>query len=133
MLYHIYYLPGYVFSKNNKIMFHLSFTEKTHIVTPPQDTRVVLGHVATLSCGVQHADGVNARVVWRHDGAVVAGTGFQDGLSRITMLGDGSLQIQEARAADVGLYTCTVRIMMGRNMGFGNVMIANKLKWGIEV
>ncbi|KAF2352237.1 Immunoglobulin I-set [Trinorchestia longiramus] len=84
----------------------INILEKTHIVTPPQDTRVILGHVATLPCGVRHADGVAAVVTWQHDGVAVAGMG--GGNSRFTMLGDGSLQIQEARAADVGLYQCTV-------------------------
>ena len=86
----------------NKHLF--SFTVKTQISQPPVDTRVILGHVASLQCKVSHAPSVDVQVIWYHDNLPIDPSTSQ----RINVRHDGTLQIQEARAADVGQYTCLV-------------------------
>ncbi|XP_064109452.1 protein sidekick-like isoform X2 [Macrobrachium nipponense] len=81
-----------------------SSTVKTQITQPPVDTRVILGRVANLQCKVSHAPTVSVGVQWFHDGVQVE----PEGTPRISIRQDGTLEIQEVRAADVGTYTCVV-------------------------
>ncbi|XP_050687397.1 protein sidekick-like isoform X4 [Eriocheir sinensis] len=82
----------------------LSILVKTQISQPPVDTRVILGRVATLQCKVSHAPSVAVHVQWSHENNIIE----LDGNPRISVRNDGTLEIQEVRAADVGLYTCVV-------------------------
>lgn len=79
---------------------------KTQISQPPVDTRVILGRVATLQCKVSHAPSVAVHVQWFHENNIIE----PNGNPRISVRNDGTLEIQEVRAADVGLYTCVVSI-----------------------
>lgn len=65
---------------------------------------MILGHVATLQCQTSHAPSVKVLVIWYHDSLPIDPYASQ----RINVRHDGTLEIQEARAADVGLYTCMV-------------------------
>nr|XP_045601913.1 protein sidekick-like isoform X1 [Procambarus clarkii] len=82
----------------------LAILVKTQISQPPVDTRVILGRVATLQCKVSHAATVAVQVQWFHGNNVID----PEGTPRISVRQDGTLEIQEVRAADVGLYTCVV-------------------------
>lgn len=83
---------------------------KTQISQPPVDTRVILGRVATLQCKVSHAPSVAVHIQWSHGNSIIK----PDGNPRISVWNDGTLEIQEVRAADVGLYTCMVSILISR-------------------
>ncbi|XP_047493701.1 protein sidekick-like isoform X3 [Penaeus chinensis] len=83
----------------------LSILVKTHIIQPPVDTRVILGRVASLQCKVSHAPSVSVDIHWYHEKNHID----PNGTPRISIRQDGTLEIQEARAADVGQYTCMVR------------------------
>ncbi|CAG0892307.1 unnamed protein product [Darwinula stevensoni] len=77
---------------------------RTQIIQPPVDTRVILGHVATLLCKVSSDPKVPFKITWFHDGEYMDPLASQ----RISMKQDGTLEIQEARASDVGEYACRV-------------------------
>ncbi|XP_032779959.2 protein sidekick isoform X2 [Daphnia magna] len=82
----------------------LSVLVRTQIVQPPVDTKVILGHVATMQCKVSGDSSVSYSVQWRHENKVIDPNRSQ----RIQVLADGTLQIAEARASDVGSYACHV-------------------------
>ena len=85
---------------------HLSVLVRTQIAQPPADTKVILGHVATLSCGVSAAPGVDFKVEWSHDGEPIdAGASHRIDVSPGS---DATLRIAEARASDAGVYACRV-------------------------
>ena len=101
---------------------------RTQIVQPPVDTRVILGHVATMQCRVSGDSSVSYSVQWRHENKYARFLRFYGSTSshdfwliqfdfrvidplrtqRIQVLADGTLQIAEARASDVGTYACHV-------------------------
>lgn len=83
---------------------YLLFSVKTQISQPPVDTRVILGRVASLQCKVSHADTVAFAVHWLHNNNPLR----EEGNHRVSVRRDGTLEIQEVRAADVGTYTCVV-------------------------
>lgn len=96
----------------------LNIMSRTQISEPPIDTQVILGHVARFSCGVRSAPGVDVRVTWRHQTGspqVPIEPYSPHSTRRVRVLKDGSLQIGQARAADVGRYTCWV-ISSGGNV-----------------
>ncbi|XP_046680839.1 protein sidekick isoform X3 [Homalodisca vitripennis] len=82
---------------------YLSVLVRTQIIQPPVDTRVLLGNTATLQCKVSSDPTVPYQVDWFHNGQPV-GVGTQ----RVSIAGDGTLEIQAVRAADVGDYTCAL-------------------------
>lgn len=82
---------------------YLSVLVRTQIIQPPVDTRVLLGNTATLQCKVSSDPSVPYQVDWFHNGQPV-GIGTQ----RVSVGGDGTLEIQAVRAADVGDYTCSL-------------------------
>lgn len=87
--------------------YFFCFSVKTHIIQPPVDTRVILGRVASLQCKVSHAPSVSVDIHWYHEKNHID----PNGTPRISIRQDGTLEIQEARAADVGQYTCMVRLL----------------------
>lgn len=80
-----------------------SFPVRTQIIQPPADTRVLLGHTATLQCKVSSDPSVKFYLDWTHNRQRIQTT------QRINILRDGTLEIQAVRAADVGRYECTVQ------------------------
>ncbi|XP_054261356.1 protein sidekick-like [Macrosteles quadrilineatus] len=82
---------------------YLSVLVRTQIIQPPVDTRVLLGNTATLQCKVSSDPSVPYQIDWFHNGQPV-GVGSQ----RVSVAGDGTLEIQAVRAADVGDYTCAL-------------------------
>ncbi|KAI5697514.1 hypothetical protein M8J75_011594 [Diaphorina citri] len=74
---------------------------RTQIIQPPSDTRVLLGHTATLQCKVSSDPTVPYQIDWYHNGNPI-GAGSQ----RLHIGADGTLEIQAVRAADVGEYAC---------------------------
>ncbi|XP_066157107.1 protein sidekick isoform X3 [Euwallacea fornicatus] len=84
---------------------HLSVLVRTQIVQPPVDTRVLLGHTATLQCKVSSDPAVPYQLDWFRDKQLINPRGSQ----RVNILPDGMLEIQAVRASDVGHYTCAVR------------------------
>jgi hypothetical protein len=72
------------------------------IVDPPKPTKVILGLTATLTCGVKASAGQKYTLQWLFNRQPIPKTG------RIQELSDGSLQIEQARNTDVGVYTCKV-------------------------
>ncbi|GBP10993.1 Protein sidekick [Eumeta japonica] len=81
---------------------YLSVLVRTQIVAPPVDTRVLLGHTATLPCKVSNDPNVKYNIDWFHNKQpMTAG-------SRLWVEADGSLHVQAVRASDAGEYTCVV-------------------------
>ncbi|XP_041977027.1 protein sidekick isoform X3 [Aricia agestis] len=81
---------------------YLTVLVRTQIIAPPVDTRVLLGHTATLQCKVSSDPNVKYNIDWFHNKQpMTAG-------SRIMLSADGVLQVQAVRAVDAGEYTCVV-------------------------
>ncbi|CAG7730812.1 unnamed protein product, partial [Allacma fusca] len=84
---------------------------RTQIVQPPADTQVILGHVATLQCKVSSDPALPYDIDWEHEDEVITA-----GVSnRILIHLDGTLEIREVRASDVGSYKCIVRSQGGHD------------------
>lgn len=80
----------------------LTVLVRTQIIAPPVDTRVLLGHTATLQCKISNDPNVKYNIDWFHNKQpMTAGT-------RVWVSADGALQIQAVRASDAGEYTCVV-------------------------
>lgn len=86
------------------------------------DTRVLLGHTATLQCKISSDPAVPYQLDWFRDKQYVHFITLTKklemffsrlinprGSQRINILQDGMLEIQAVRASDVGHYTCAVR------------------------
>ncbi|CAB3242123.1 unnamed protein product [Arctia plantaginis] len=81
---------------------YLTVLVRTQIIAPPVDTRVLLGHTATLQCKVSNDPNVKFNIDWFHNKQpMTAG-------SRVWVTADGALQVQAVRASDAGEYTCVV-------------------------
>ncbi|XP_045491212.1 protein sidekick isoform X2 [Colias croceus] len=81
---------------------YLTVLVRTQIIAPPVDTRVLLGHTATLQCKVSNDPNVKYNIDWFHNNQpMTAG-------SRVWVSGDGALQVQAVRASDAGEYKCIV-------------------------
>uniref|UniRef100_A0A2A4JBT0 Hemolin n=1 Tax=Heliothis virescens TaxID=7102 RepID=A0A2A4JBT0_HELVI len=81
---------------------YLTVLVRTQIIAPPVDTRVLLGHTATLQCKVSNDPNVKYNIDWFHNKQpMTAG-------SRVWVTADGALQVQAVRASDAGEYTCVV-------------------------
>lgn len=83
---------------------YLSVLVRTQIIQPPVDTKVLLGHTATLQCKVSSDPSVPYTISWSHNKEKIIPGSSQ----RIHVRTDGMLEIQAVRAADVGVYTCEV-------------------------
>ncbi|XP_030753162.1 protein sidekick isoform X1 [Sitophilus oryzae] len=81
----------------------LTVLVRTQIVQPPVDTRVLLGHTATLQCKISSDPAVPYELDWFREKQPIRAT------QRTSVLQDGTLEIQAVRASDVGQYTCSVR------------------------
>ena len=77
---------------------------RTQIVQPPVDTKVILGHVASLACKVSADKNVPYDIRWYHEGRLIN----SDASHRISIEAPGTLKIAEARASDAGEYMCEV-------------------------
>ncbi|KAF5272120.1 hypothetical protein FQA39_LY01202 [Lamprigera yunnana] len=84
---------------------YITVLVRTQIIQPPVDTRVLLGHTITLQCKVSSDPSVPYQLDWFHNKQVILPGSSQ----RVNILFDGTLEIQAVRAADVGLYTCSVK------------------------
>jgi protein sidekick len=80
-------------------------TVRTQIIQPPVDTRVLLGHTATLQCKISSDPAVPFELHWYKNKQPINPKASQ----RISILKDGTLEIQAVRAADVGFYTCSIK------------------------
>lgn len=81
---------------------------RTQIIQPPADTTVLLGLTATLQCKVSSDSFVPYNIDWYRDTQSAPIMNSQ----RIGVQADGTLEIQAVRAADVGIYSCTVEFIM---------------------
>ncbi|XP_035707340.1 protein sidekick isoform X3 [Folsomia candida] len=83
----------------------ISVLVRTQIIQPPVDTQVILGQIATMLCKVKGDPALPFEIEWEHnDEAIVPGLS-----PRIIVNLDGTLEIREVRASDVGQYKCIVR------------------------
>lgn len=82
----------------------LAVLVRTQIVQPPVDTRVLLGHTATLQCKVSNDPSVPFNIEWFQNNRKIN----SESSTRINIQSDGTLEIQAVRASDVGNYTCAV-------------------------
>ncbi|XP_013182226.1 PREDICTED: protein sidekick isoform X2 [Papilio xuthus] len=81
---------------------YLTVLVRTQIIAPPVDTRVLLGHTATLQCRVSSDPNVKYNIDWFHNNQpMTAG-------SRVWITNEGALQVQAVRASDAGEYACVV-------------------------
>ncbi|XP_052122730.1 protein sidekick [Frankliniella occidentalis] len=88
---------------------HLAVLVRTQIAQPPADTRVLLGHTATLQCRVTGDSSVPYRLSWTRGHELIGEVnGASPSSQRITVSSDGTLEIQAVRASDVGDYTCAL-------------------------
>uniref|UniRef100_A0A182RPJ4 Protein sidekick n=1 Tax=Anopheles funestus TaxID=62324 RepID=A0A182RPJ4_ANOFN len=83
---------------------YLNVLVRTQIVRPPADTTVLLGHSATLECGVSSDPTVPYNIDWYREPNRLPIKNSQ----RIGVRGDGTLEITEVRPSDVGQYSCIV-------------------------
>ncbi|KAG6449472.1 hypothetical protein O3G_MSEX006098 [Manduca sexta] len=81
---------------------YLTVLVRTQIIAPPVDTRVLLGHTATLQCKVSNDPNVKYNIDWFHNKQPMVGG------SRVWVSAEGALQVQAVRASDAGEYTCVV-------------------------
>ncbi|CAH0692396.1 unnamed protein product [Chilo suppressalis] len=81
---------------------YLTVLVRTQIIAPPVDTRVLLGHTATLQCKVSNDPNVNYNIDWFHNKQPMAAG------SRVWITAEGALTVQAVRASDAGEYTCVV-------------------------
>jgi protein sidekick len=78
---------------------------RTQIIQPPVDTKVILGHVASLQCRASSDPNVPYDIRWYQDGRLInSAASFRIN----TYDTSGTLEIREARASDAGEYTCEV-------------------------
>ncbi|CAH0555093.1 unnamed protein product [Brassicogethes aeneus] len=84
---------------------YLTVLVRTQIIQPPVDTRVLLGHTATLQCKISSDPIVPYQLDWFRDKQKIE----PNGNARINILSDGTLEIQAVRPSDVGVYTCDVK------------------------
>ncbi|XP_063923423.1 protein sidekick isoform X2 [Zophobas morio] len=84
---------------------YLGVLVRTQIIQPPVDTRVLLGHTATLQCKISSDPAVKFDLHWYKNKQLMNPKSSQ----RISILKDGTLEIQAVRAADVGFYTCSIK------------------------
>ncbi|KAK7791911.1 hypothetical protein R5R35_005428 [Gryllus longicercus] len=83
---------------------YLSVLVRTQIIQPPVDTRVLLGHTATLQCKVSNDPSVPFDIAWfQNHRRIIPGSS-----QRLNVQSDGTLEILAVRASDVGNYTCAV-------------------------
>lgn len=66
-----------------------------------------MGLTASLQCKVSHDPIVNYNIDWHRDTQTPITNG-----QRISVLTDGTLEIQAVRASDVGTYTCVVMLLL---------------------
>ncbi|XP_053678622.1 protein sidekick [Anopheles nili] len=83
---------------------YLTVLVRTQIVRPPADTTVLLGHSASLECGVSSDPTVPYNIDWYREPNRLPIKNSQ----RIGVKGDGTLEITEVRPSDVGQYSCIV-------------------------
>lgn len=89
---------------------YLSVLVRTQIIQPPADTRVLLGHDATLKCKVSGDPTILYQINWFHNNRpIVAGN------QRIKITADGTLEIHAVRPSDVGEYTCYLNSLGGND------------------
>jgi len=91
---------------------HVSVLVRTQIVQPPADAKVILGHVAGMTCKVSADSGVPYSVKWFHDDRLIK---HRDSHRIDVNEEDGTLRIAEARASDAGEYTCEVESQGGND------------------
>ena len=83
----------------------ISVLVRTQIIQPPVDTKVILGHVASLQCRASSDPNVPYEIRWYHEGRLInAANSFRINTDEPS----GTLKIGEARASDAGEYTCEV-------------------------
>ena len=83
----------------------ISVLVRTQIIQPPVDTKVILGHVASLQCRASSDPNVPYEINWYHEGRLInAAASFRIDFDEAT----GTLKIAEARASDAGEYACEV-------------------------
>ncbi|KAK3912682.1 Protein sidekick [Frankliniella fusca] len=88
---------------------HLAVLVRTQIAQPPADTRVLLGHTATLQCRVTGDSSVPYRLSWTRGQELIGEVnGASPSSQRMSVSPDGTLEIQAVRASDVGDYTCAL-------------------------
>ncbi|XP_076597841.1 cell adhesion molecule L1-like a isoform X2 [Chaetodon auriga] len=86
----------------------LDVKDPTKIVAPPQDTQVISGTRAQLTCKAEYDKSLRGsfEVVWRKDGEEIPPPVEEN--SRY-FVDDGMLQIMNVNLSDQGRYKCTVR------------------------
>ncbi|XP_058175853.1 protein sidekick [Anopheles ziemanni] len=82
----------------------LTVLVRTQIIRPPDDMTVLLGHSASLECGVSSDPSVPYNIDWYREPNRLPIKNSQ----RIGVKGDGTLEITEVRPSDVGQYSCIV-------------------------
>lgn len=102
---------GFLLVKNEMFTKYFSlflFLVRTQIIQPPADTRVLLGLTASLQCKVSSDASVPYNIDWYREGQPNAIMNSQ----RVGVQADGTLEITAVRAADVGVYSCMVSIIL---------------------
>ncbi|CAB3378147.1 Hypothetical predicted protein [Cloeon dipterum] len=82
------------------------------ILQPPVDTKIILGHTANFQCKVSSDHSLPFTITWKKNGQIID----TYKTSRIQQTENGTLEIKEVRAADVGEYTCLLNTSGGNEL-----------------
>ncbi|RWS11549.1 sidekick-like protein [Dinothrombium tinctorium] len=89
----------------------LDIIVRTQILHPPQDTKVILSSTANLRCAVRYDHSIPISIQWFFNEKPIN----TEASSRVHVLPDGTLSIEQARNTDVGVYTCRVSSSAGND------------------
>lgn len=84
---------------------------RTQINYPPQDVKVILSNTAEIQCGVRHESTIPFTLKWYFNDKEIS----SKPASRVQILNDGTLRVEQARNTDVGIYTCSVTSTAGND------------------
>ncbi|XP_059483916.1 protein sidekick [Neocloeon triangulifer] len=89
------------------------------ILQPPADTKIILGHTATFQCKVSSDHSLPFSITWKKNGLPID----TSRTSRIQQTPNGTLEIKEVRAGDVGEYTCFLNTSGGNDFRSAKLMV----------
>ncbi|XP_056117307.1 neural cell adhesion molecule L1.1 isoform X2 [Rhinichthys klamathensis goyatoka] len=107
---------------NRSIIAELNVLNRTKIVDPPQDIRVVRGNDAVLQCKytVDHKF-KDPTVQWKKDGHKIT-TSYD----KYTVDRDGRLKVTDVQMKDTGIYSCEISTKLDSDSATGSITVQDK-------
>ncbi|XP_051516368.1 neural cell adhesion molecule L1.1 [Myxocyprinus asiaticus] len=109
---------------NLTITAELQVLNKTKIVDPPQDLRVVRGNDLVLQC--KYTVDLQLKyptIQWKKDGHKITASANDD---KYTEYHDGSLKITDVQMMDTGIYSCEISTKLDSATATGSVTVQDK-------